>query len=50
MAATLSLADRINLFHKGKVILSGTPEEFRASPDPEVISFLSGGDSGLEAD
>jgi phospholipid/cholesterol/gamma-HCH transport system ATP-binding protein len=50
MAATLSLAHKIVLLHKGRVILSGTPEEFRRSSDEEVVKFLSGGDAGLDAD
>jgi phospholipid/cholesterol/gamma-HCH transport system ATP-binding protein len=50
MAATLSLAHKITLLHKGRVILSGPPDEFRTSRDPEVIRFLSGGDALLEAE
>jgi phospholipid/cholesterol/gamma-HCH transport system ATP-binding protein len=42
MAATLSLADRVTLLHLGKVVLSGPPDEFKASRDPEVVNFLSG--------
>jgi phospholipid/cholesterol/gamma-HCH transport system ATP-binding protein len=45
MAATLSLADRVTLLRQGRVVLSGSPDEFRASRDPEVINFLSGGES-----
>jgi phospholipid/cholesterol/gamma-HCH transport system ATP-binding protein len=44
MAATLSLADRVTLLHLGEVILSGDPKEFGSSRDPEVVSFLSGGE------
>jgi phospholipid/cholesterol/gamma-HCH transport system ATP-binding protein len=46
MAATLSLADQVTLLHAGRVILSGSPGEFRASQDPEVERFLSAGAAG----
>ncbi|MDR2340437.1 MAG: ATP-binding cassette domain-containing protein [Deltaproteobacteria bacterium] len=42
IAATLTIADRVNLIHEGKVALSGTPEEFRASPIPVVREFILG--------
>ncbi|MDR0356002.1 MAG: ATP-binding cassette domain-containing protein [Deltaproteobacteria bacterium] len=50
MAATLSLADSIFLLHNGKIILSGAPSEFKASRNPEVVRFLSGGDSLKDAE
>jgi phospholipid/cholesterol/gamma-HCH transport system ATP-binding protein len=46
MAATLSLADRVTLLHRGRVVLSGSPDEFKASRDDEVVNFLSGGEGG----
>src|SRR5690606_9781810 len=33
-------ADRIALLTGGKVVAEGTPESFRASPDPQVRAFL----------
>ncbi|MDR2387086.1 MAG: ATP-binding cassette domain-containing protein [Deltaproteobacteria bacterium] len=44
MAATLSLADRVTLLRLGQVVLSGSPDQFRKSPDREVVNFLSGGE------
>lgn len=35
-------ADRIIMFHQGRVIGSGTCEEIRNSPDPVISSFLRG--------
>jgi phospholipid/cholesterol/gamma-HCH transport system ATP-binding protein len=45
MAATLNLADQVNLIFKGQVILSGPPSDFRTSRDQEVIRFFSREDS-----
>jgi phospholipid/cholesterol/gamma-HCH transport system ATP-binding protein len=42
MAATLSLAHMVTLLRAGRVVLSGPPEQFRTSDDPEVRRFLTG--------
>ncbi|MNX69749.1 putative ABC transporter ATP-binding protein [compost metagenome] len=39
-------ADRITMFHKGKVVGSGTPDEMRQTTDPTIASFLSGDPTG----
>jgi phospholipid/cholesterol/gamma-HCH transport system ATP-binding protein len=35
-----NVADRIALLSDGKIVLQGTPEEFRQSTDPKVKAFL----------
>jgi phospholipid/cholesterol/gamma-HCH transport system ATP-binding protein len=44
LAATLTIADRVNLIHDGKTALSGTPGDFRDSQIPVVKEFISGGE------
>lgn len=39
---SLSIADHVCLLSGGKVILSGTPDEVRASTDERVVQFLQG--------
>ena len=34
------VADRLALLNEGTIVLEGTPEEFRESPDPRVRAFL----------
>ena len=40
MASAFAIANRIAMMHEGKVRISGTPEEVRASQDPVVRRFL----------
>jgi phospholipid/cholesterol/gamma-HCH transport system ATP-binding protein len=47
LAATMTIADRINLIHEGRVALSGTPEDFGKSKIPAVKEFISGGEASL---
>jgi phospholipid/cholesterol/gamma-HCH transport system ATP-binding protein len=47
IAATLTIADRVNLIHDGVVALSGTPGDFRKSRIPEVQAFLLGDEPAL---
>lgn len=35
-----SVADRIALLSEGKIVMQGTPQEFRESPEPKVREFL----------
>ena len=42
IAATLHLAHNIAMIHNGEIILSGSPDTFRQSPDPVVRQFLAG--------
>ena len=39
-SGALQLADKIALLSEGKIVLQGTPEEFRESTDPKVKAFL----------
>jgi phospholipid/cholesterol/gamma-HCH transport system ATP-binding protein len=43
IAAVLSIADQVSLIHDGRMILTGTPGDFRASRIPAVREFISGG-------
>jgi phospholipid/cholesterol/gamma-HCH transport system ATP-binding protein len=43
IAAVLSIADQVSLIHDGRMILTGTPRDFRESDVPEVREFVSGG-------
>jgi len=36
------ISDRVAVLYRGSIILSGTPEEIRNSPDPAVRQFISG--------
>ncbi|MDR2352726.1 MAG: ATP-binding cassette domain-containing protein [Deltaproteobacteria bacterium] len=40
IAATLSIADRVNLIHDGVVALSGVPDDFKKSELSEVKKFI----------
>lgn len=42
MKVAFRIADRIAMLHQGKVVESGTPEEFRASANPIVQQFIEG--------
>lgn len=45
IAATLTIAHKINLIHDGRVFLSGSPEDFKISKDEVVKEFIFGEDS-----
>ncbi len=40
ISSVFRISDRIALLHKGKMCISGTPEEVKASADPDVQQFL----------
>ncbi len=40
LESAFAIADRIALIHKGRVLITGTPEEVRACSDPVVRRFL----------
>jgi phospholipid/cholesterol/gamma-HCH transport system ATP-binding protein len=42
LKAALATAEHVIMLYKGKVALSGTPEEFRTTTDPVVRQFFSG--------
>ena len=42
----LSVAHNVVLLHEGKLLKSGTPQEFRDSKDPIIVQFLSGSSQG----
>jgi phospholipid/cholesterol/gamma-HCH transport system ATP-binding protein len=42
MASAFKVADRIVMLHKGKIIFDGTPDEIRATKDPDVHHFVNG--------
>lgn len=42
MNSAFSIADRMAMIHKGKIVEVGTPEQFQASSNPVVQSFISG--------
>jgi len=42
MHATFQIADHVAMLHEGRVVLSGTPELFRTTPDPVVRQFVEG--------
>ena len=42
MEIAFRIADRIAMIHKGKIIASAKPDEFRELPDPRVQQFLHG--------
>ena len=41
MPSAFRVASKMAFLHEGKIILQGTPEEFRASENPTVSAFLS---------
>ncbi len=42
MDTALAISDRIAMIHEGFVIFSGTPDELRASDNPQVRDFVEG--------
>jgi phospholipid/cholesterol/gamma-HCH transport system ATP-binding protein len=42
MHATFHIADHIAMLYEGRIVMSGTPEEFRDTPDPLVRQFVEG--------
>lgn len=42
LASAFKVADHMVMLHEGRVVLGGTPEEFRNSADPVVRRFLRG--------
>jgi phospholipid/cholesterol/gamma-HCH transport system ATP-binding protein len=40
MASTFRIGDRISMLYEGKIIVTGTPEELRASPNPVLREFV----------
>ncbi|MEI8345333.1 MAG: ABC transporter ATP-binding protein [Candidatus Omnitrophota bacterium] len=46
MASVFRIADRIVMFHQGKIVGMGTPEEIRASKNPLVQQFITGDAEG----
>jgi phospholipid/cholesterol/gamma-HCH transport system ATP-binding protein len=42
MDTALAISDRIAMIHEGFVIFSGTPDELRASENPQVRDFIEG--------
>ena len=42
LASAFKVADHMVMLHEGRVVLEGTPEEFRNSADPVVRRFLRG--------
>ena len=41
MASTFRIGDRVSMLYKGRIIVSGTPEEILHSPNPELREFIS---------
>ena len=46
MESVYVAADRVVLLNEGKIAASGTPEEFKNSPDPLVRGFITGEEIG----
>jgi len=42
----LMLGTRIGLMQGGRLAFLGTPDEFRASTQPEAVAFMSAADPG----
>jgi phospholipid/cholesterol/gamma-HCH transport system ATP-binding protein len=40
LESAFAVADRIALIHRGRVLITGTPDELRRSTDPVVRRFL----------
>lgn len=40
LASAFTVADRIAMIHRGRVLVTGTPDELRSSTDPTVRRFL----------
>jgi len=49
MSLTFSIADKIAMLYRGKIIEQGTPEEFQRSRHPVVRQFLDGTSDGPES-
>lgn len=46
MKSVFSIADRIAMLYKGRVIAEGTPEEIKSADDPRLLQFISGNPEG----
>jgi phospholipid/cholesterol/gamma-HCH transport system ATP-binding protein len=46
IVSTYKIADRIAMLYQGKIISSGTPEEFRDSDNPIIQQFITGAAEG----
>jgi len=42
LRSAFKIADRITLLYKGKILISGTPDQIKKSTDTHIINFLSG--------
>jgi phospholipid/cholesterol/gamma-HCH transport system ATP-binding protein len=42
MKSAFAISDRIAMVHTGRIIMIGTVDEFRSSPDPRVADFIEG--------
>lgn len=42
----MSIADKVYLLSGGKIIGSGSPDELRTNPDPQIRQFLDGDADG----
>ena len=45
LVSAFKVADRLAMIHEGRILLSGTPDEFRKTTDPAVKAFITGGES-----
>ncbi|NJN14184.1 MAG: ABC transporter ATP-binding protein [Planctomycetes bacterium] len=50
MEGVYRVADRVAMLYDGRIIATGTPDEFRNSPDPIVQQFVTGALEGPLAD
>ena len=46
LRSIFTVADRIAMIYKGHIKLDGTPQEFRASPDPIIQQYVNGEPEG----
>jgi phospholipid/cholesterol/gamma-HCH transport system ATP-binding protein len=46
MHSAFRIADQIIMLHRGRVVVHGTPEEIKNSPDPLVQQFITGAPDG----
>ncbi len=46
LPSAMRIADKIIMLFKGKIIVEGSPEEIRNSPDPRVQQFITGSPDG----
>ncbi|MGA1847335.1 ABC transporter ATP-binding protein [Deferribacter abyssi] len=44
--STFKIADYIAMIYDGKIVMYGTPEDFKSSDNPYVVQFLSGSKDG----